>query len=223
MLDVDVIMPCYTANKALYEMTLNCLKSLKDSETNINFVPMILESCKTYDSAAFPYTCRWLLPNLEFNYNTFCNIGINSTRANWIVLSNNDVFYKKNWFTEILLEHIDNLPDVQSFSPWNEPFHSTRLSNKEKYYLGYRISLEITGYCLVMKRKIFNKIKQLDDTCSFYYSDYLYADQLMKYNIKHALIPASKVIHYENQTLSTLSANRQAELTTEQHKLYTGK
>lgn len=224
---VDIVILSLTTNRTLYQTTLNALSTLEASEENITFNVVIVESNKNYDADEYPYPCEVIIPDDEFNYNRYCTYGIkhHKNKNEWIALCNNDLVFHKNWFSEILNASETYASDCQSFSTWNSynRWHEGMFNNitSDKCYRGYGVTRELVGWCIVAKKEIFNKVK-LDDRVSFHYSDNIYADELIKHNIKHALICSSRVSHITSQTLNTMDRQTYIQLTNEQGYIYHG-
>jgi len=200
ILTVDVVIPSKT-NISNYDMLENCISSLRQSEKNIKFNICIVESGPNFIDKGQDITIKY--DRDIFCYNHALNQGIAKGSSEWIILANNDLIFKNNFMVEILLANHMN-PEIMSFSPWNSmwywheriygTFHPT-----EKIIEGYRIGHELTGWCIIVKRAIFNKI-ELSEGVKFWYSDNVYADALLEAGLRHALVTGSKVDHIVSQT-----------------------
>lgn len=195
---LSIIILSNTISENLFQMTLNCINSLLESEKNISNEIIIVESNKNYFNSDFQYPefVKVIVPYEDFNFHKFLNIGIKNTSGNFIALCNNDLIFHKNWFSEILkISEIE--PSVLSFSP-TETYNFNDVVTK--YLLGYRVMIHIKGWCIVVKKEIFKKIGSLDETFDFYYADNDYALTLKYHNIKHALVFNSIVTHLEKKS-----------------------
>ena len=134
----------------------------------------------------------------------------------------NDLIFYENWATEII-KPFQQFSDVLSASPVCS-IHHTQMGFKlyDGIKLGYRIGLEVSGWCLFVKREIFKMIGKLDENYSFWFSDDDYANTLYVLNINHVLVTSSIVDHLYSKTLLTQSEERQVELT-ETEEFYFGK
>jgi glycosyltransferase involved in cell wall biosynthesis len=196
---IDVIIPSKTTEKHV-PFLLQTINSLKASETNYNFNVVVVES------GSFPVDCgqddTLAFDQKRFSYNRALNLGIAATNADWIVMANNDLIFHPGWFSEIIRQHFF-WPQVRSFSPWNNfgNWHPAKFpQNESELFLGYRICFEIAGWCIVVKRDLMNSI-DLDERCSLWYSDNIYADELIKYGHHHGLVANSLVDHIVSQTI----------------------
>lgn len=211
----DVIMLAASKAKRFIKMTQDAIDSLHASEINHSFRCLVVESYKlhAYNRAML------LLPNEEFNYNRFMGKGIELTSVNdpaeWICLANNDVIFHERWFSA-MIDAAERDPEIESFSPWNKaawPHGNT------KALKAYGVGGIVTGWCLVARRKLFERIK-LDDRVNFWCSDNVYEDELRKHNIVHALIRDSHVTHLGGVTLFSESPERIGMLTGGQAQIY---
>ncbi len=216
---VDVIMLSLTNSDELFEMTQSAINSLLESEKKFQFNVILLESNK---KSKYQYkNCTVYTPNLgKFNYNKYMNYGISITNNEFIAFCNNDLIFQKDWFTEIY-----RLKDIaDSFSSWNnyENWHDKCMPNISRltpYIEGYRIAHEMTGWCFVAKRKVFNKFK-LNEGVDFWYSDNVYIDDIVRHGFKHILVRNSFVDHICSKTYKTFDTEKQNEVTKDQLNKY---
>ena len=217
---VDIIILSYTKSTQLYKMTHNCISSLVESEINHTFNIIVVESNKNFYEEYSPYSnCKIVIPKEEFNYNKFCNIGLSLCNNDWVVLCNNDLIFHKNWFS--VIEEFSNNTAYKSFSPWNsfEEWHSKRMRIDQEVFEGYGIGHELCGWCIAVKREIFNTIT-LNERVEFWFSDNVYVDELIKHDIKHVLLRNSIVDHMTSKTLLTMNTETIKQLTEEQCENY---
>lgn len=158
-----------------------------------------------------------------FNYNRFLNFGFqNLTDAEWVVISNNDVSFEKDWFIEILSVH-HSRPDIHSFSP-RDPllcmryFPSLFVGTQNSYLESYQVTLAVCGWCIVIKRESLDKILPFDENFDMYYQDNDYAEMLKNNNIKHALCRHSIVSHLSTLDINQLPAEKQAKMLLDEAK-----
>lgn len=201
MIKLSAVILSNTTNDSIFEMTKYCIKTLEDSERenlNLSIEIILIESNNHYQELGFNYNdnIKVIMPNEVFNFHRFLNIGINEASGDYIALCNNDLIFSKNWFTEMMKVKNFN-QEIMSFSPYDE--NSNRTSKEiiatNDFILGYEIQKQMTGWCFVVNNEVFNKIGALDEIFNFYYADNDYTMCLRKYNIKHALVTKSIVIH----------------------------
>ena len=193
---LSTIILALTTTDKMFKMTLNCIESLMDSEKEINMEIIVVESNKNYNDLPFKYPefVKVIIPELDFNFHKFLNIGIKEAKGDFIALCNNDLLFHKNWFKEI--EKIANEKSkVLSFSPG----YHIKNQNNLNFELGYKVRTHIMGWCIVVRNNLFDKIGDLDDTFDFNYADNDYALTLKSKNIKHAVVFNSYVEHLERK------------------------
>jgi GT2 family glycosyltransferase len=135
----------------------------------------------------------------DFNYNKSINKGLEAVQYDWVVISNNDVGYEKNWFTEIM--NIRNKrPDIDSFSPkdpmlYMKYFDWHFIESEDDYFESYKVSEALMGWSLVINKTYLDKITPFDEQFDMYYQDNDYAEVLKTNGIKHALVRNSIACH----------------------------
>ncbi|MGV8995183.1 MAG: glycosyltransferase family 2 protein [Flavobacterium sp.] len=201
---LSTVILAMTTSEELFDMTLCCINSLVDSEPDISIEIIVVESNKNYYSSEFQYPdfVIVIVPDGDFNFHKFLNVGIKASVGDFIALCNNDLLFHENWFKEILKVKSYN-PTILSFSPneKNEIFFGNKL-----YEIGHKVQLHIKGWCLVAERSTFIKIDYLDELFDFYYADNDYSMTLMMHNIKHAIVYNSYVEHLEKKSSGKILA-----------------
>lgn len=201
---VTVVLLAKTDSEALFEMTCNCIRSLLDSEKEIAFEIIIIESNNEYESGRFQYPdfVKVIVPAERFNFHRFLNIGIKEATGDFIALCNNDLIFYSNWFSAIL-EVSQQHKDILSFSP----LHEMNTDKNRDFLIGYKVTQQIKGWCIVVKACLFNTTGPLDETFSFYFADNDYGMTLKYWNIKHALVYNAYVQHLEKKSTQIVKLN----------------
>lgn len=194
MLGLSAIFLSYTNSPQIHQMNLKCIDTLVNSEdfiTNFNLEIIFIESNKNYRNNGYhlPQNVKVIVPESNFNFHRFLNIGIKNSQYEYLALCNNDLLFKPHWFSEII-EIANQNPKILSFSPADEGEHW-----KNNFELGYNIRTHIKGWCIVVKKELFNHIGMLDETFDFYYADDDYGLTLKHHKIPHALVKKSFVHH----------------------------
>ena len=210
-MDVDVIILSNTVNEELFNILKQTVDSIHDSETNHKFNIIVVESCKDI-SSIFTYRlaeirAKFVIPQVpKFNYNLFFNIGLRECKNDFVLFSNSDVIYKKNWFTSIAKQfEID--PKLMSVSPIDRKWHihtEENFNSLKELYIGERVSYEFTGWSFVVRRSIFNILGSFDEQFSFYYQDNDWVEMYKLFNIKHGLCTTAHCHHLLSKTHSTI-------------------
>ena len=204
---VDVICLTNTKNDEFYEMTKYALRTLHSSEKKFKFNVNLVESNKESKYDFNGLVSRYIIPNVDFNYNKFLNLCNGYITSDWVVIINNDVFFEKDWFSNIVNEHLKN-PDFKSFSPkdprhFNKWFPWAVFDYYDNLYEGYIIAQMVFGWCLVMKRDVWDTIYPWDEDFFLYYQDNDYVERLKSLGIRHAMVNNSIVSHLISKTVDT--------------------
>lgn len=201
MIILSTIILAKTDSDLSFNTTKNCISSLLKSEefnNNLELEIIIVESNKNYlEKYQFPDNVKVIIPNEDFGFHKFLNIGLRASKGGFIALCNNDLLFQKRWFSEIL-NVAENNPKIKSFSPIDNRNEKGKF--KTPFEIGYKVQQQIKGWCLVLKRELVEKINYLDENSKFYYSDNDYALTLLYYGIQHAVVPKSYVQHLHKVT-----------------------
>jgi len=199
---VDIIILSYCYNRDIYQMNMNCLQSLFDSESDFEFKVTIIESNKKFHSEFenYPFiNIEILIPVEKFHFNKFLNIGIRHTKNRFIALCNNDLVFAPKWFTAIHRVSLLN-SNILSFCPVNPGYNEPNDKPKSGYILGHTMRKEIVGNCILVKREVFDVIGLLDENFEYYLQDDDYGMCLRQFSIQHALVTDCLVHHIFSQS-----------------------
>ncbi len=195
----DIVIISYSKNDYCKDLTARCIETLFLSEENSKdlFNVIVVESepgvVWSYDN------CRvqTLKAPVPYGYHKFLNYGRKEGNSEWVALCNNDLEFTQGWFSKILDSHEKN-PDIISFSPicpLTQVLYG--IYPHSGIMLGYNIRKEISGWCIVHKREIYNIIGDLDERFYHWFCDNDYAMTLMQNGLKHGLVTDSIVIHHD--------------------------
>ncbi len=196
MIELSVIILAKTDSAEAHRMTSDCIASLVRSEPNVTMEIIVVESNKNFASSNFvyPQSVVMIIPEPDFNFHKYLNIGIAASSGTFIALCNNDLIFQPGWFANIA-EIAGKHRDIMSFSPSETP-----CSGGKRFKIGYKVMQDLKGWCIVVRKELFDRIGALDERFDFYYADNDYALTLRYHNIKHALVYGSHVIHLERMT-----------------------
>lgn len=219
---IDIVIVSYAKNDYCKKLTHDCLNSILSSEENAEdlFNIIVVESEPEIKWENLSKSIHTYEAPLPYGYHKFLNFGRKKGVAPWIALCNNDLFFHKNWFTEII-EASKKFPNVLSFSPIcpkTQPLYG--LNPNTGYYEGYNIRMQISGWCIVHKREIYEKIGDLDERFYHWFCDNDYAMTLMSNYIPHILVTSSIVEHHEKNIGKT--TEQVVETDQEMYRLTTG-
>ncbi len=210
--NIDIIILSYAKDEHLKGLTIQTINTLQESEDpeKICFNILVIESNKTLHPFQYENTTT-IYPNEKFGFHKYLNIGIKQTNNPYVCLCNNDLIFHKGWATEIL-KAMDNDDTMLSAVPYCPNFHK-----KEGFpenapplegYFGVLI-----GWCIFVKREIFDIIGMLDDNFVFWYCDYDYSNTLEKYKVKNCLISTAVVTHLGSESITRMDSKEHKKLT----------
>ena len=222
---IDVIMLANTRDTWFQQLTIQTIKSLKNSEDNVNFNVVLIEDniavreqVSEYEKQNIPVAKHIneadiiLYPDLdvEFGYNKYMNLGLEFLAHNsdneYVVLANNDLLFQPGWWANIYKAMEDNnLLSACPISPKSNR-HRNLDPTSEEVMFGYEIRPHLPGWCIVQKRKqLYGIIGKLDEDFSFWFCDNDYGNTLKQYGIKHGLVLNSHVQHLGNPDGPTIN------------------
>jgi GT2 family glycosyltransferase len=202
--DFDVIILSFAANDELRKVTERAIGSLSASEDPdaVRFNVVVIESNGALKPFQYPGATT-LYPIGKFGYNRFLNIGIAATSGEFVCLANNDLVFHEGWASAILSAAREH-PEILSFSPVDPWLHNRYgLESMPKLVVGYEKMVHVTGWCLVVRRRIFDVIGKLDEKLEFWYVDDDYIRTLIAHDVIHALVRDSRVDHKSGETISS--------------------
>lgn len=210
---VDVIILSYVKDDSILKMNNDCINSLNSSSENIKFNILLIETDWINEYKYTQPNVKVIQPKEEFNYNKFLNIGLKECKNNWVLISNNDTIYHKNFLEEMMVAHNhDN--QILSMSPMDDDWHRHQTFDKKSdIYYGYRTSYEVAGWSILVHKSAIQTIGGFDEQFTFWYQDNDYAQSLKTSNIKHALITKSKVTHLLSKSHGFLEGRKKYEMT----------
>ncbi len=218
---VDIIILSYAKNDYLKGITQQAIDSLMTSEDPklVQFNVLVIESNKDLSPYQYPQA-RTIYPAPKFGFHRYLNIGIKMTSNPFVCLCNNDLIFEKHWASEIL-RAMEQDPLLLSASPFCPRFHHERhFIRYAKPLLGYKDNQALVGWCIFVRRAIFDTIGELDERFEFWYCDWDYAKTLQHYGIRHCLISSSFVTHLSGESLRTLDSKTNEELTSKQEMYF---
>jgi GT2 family glycosyltransferase len=210
---IDVIILSYAKNDSIVEMNNNCINSLNSSSDLHKFNILLIETESTKEYKYSQENVKVIQPGIEFNYNKFLNIGFKECNNDWVLISNNDTIYHKNFLENMIVANqIDN--GILSMSPMDDEWHRHKLFDKtNQIYYGYRTSYEVAGWSILVHKSVIKKIGGFDEQFTFWYQDNDYANSLIQNGIKHALITNSKVTHLLSRSHDLIEQGKKYEMT----------
>ena len=209
---IDVIMLSLGKTDTLMDVTRQTVQSLLESEDagEIRFNIVVVESNPRLKPYQYPGTVT-LYPDTTFGYHKYMNIGLAHTHSEYVCLCNNDLIFHPKWASEIL-KAMEQDPEMLSASTYDDNFHKaegfTENAPPLEGYMGV-----LSGWCIFVKRRIFDIIGELDENFVFWYCDADYCRSLIKYRVKNCLVSSSRVTHLGSTSLKTLGRQENKSLT----------
>ena len=202
MINIDVICLTNTNNKEFYELTKRTIDTLLLTNGDYRFNIKLIES---NNNSTFIYdypNVDYIKINQDFHYNRFLNIGLKYCTNEWVLIINNDLVFTPEWLDNIMVEHHSD-PEIKSFSSFEPNFAMNvrpDMYHKGNVFFGYQPTVQLMGWCILVRREVFNIIGEFDERFNFWCQDDDYGLTLEKFNIKHALIKNSVVYHATSQS-----------------------
>ena len=208
-LAIDVIFLSKTADYEIFGITYSAINSLILNNQDYDFNINIVESNINLSKQGFSYLGHnVIIPDENFNYNKFLNIGLRFCKNEWVLICNNDLFFTKGCINTLLT--IADKHSIKSLSPWNPLTHDKIFSNEDKqkeHIPGYKTAHELAGWCILVRRDVINNCEMFDERFEFWYQDNDYGETLKNNNIIHTLVPTSKVYHLTSRSFKLITEN----------------
>lgn len=134
----------------------------------------------------------------KFNYNAFANYGAEQGKAPWIMIANNDLVFHDGWLHNLIAAGNDLV------SP-REP-NDTRQADITKNTKGDVCGKHLSGWCFMIKRKLWEKIGKFDTDVDFWCSDDVVIEQCKAVKVKPMLVYDAIVDHTVSATLRRADA-----------------
>lgn len=222
MINIDIVIISDSYNDELKAITENSITTLYASEDPdiITFKTYVVESSNVCFSH-LNKNIKMIKPTPPFGYNKYLNLGRKLGNSEYVCLCNNDLEFKYGWASSLINEmNIDS--ELLSASPISyEPHISKNFANLNNGNIyGYKAVFNIAGWIIFQKRIIYDIIGDLDENMVFWYADDDYGMTLLHNNLKHALVPSSRVDHIQSKTLNSKNADEQKNLTIDQQLIF---
>jgi len=203
---IDIIILSHAKTDMLRNLTRATIDScLLSEEPNTFNILVIEQSDVEYRGCITAHSFE------PFNYNRYMNLGIRLTGSEYVCLCNNDLIFSKGWATNIIAAMKQF--ELLSASPICPKAYANKVQINSGVHFGYRNSWEVSGWCLMTDRKLYDIIGDLDENFPFWFADNCYSEQLKRHRVRHGLVSNSVVEHIGSQTLETLEDSCKNEIT----------
>jgi GT2 family glycosyltransferase len=221
MIPVDVIFLSAARTPELKGMTDAALASLASSEDphEIQFRTIVIESFPNLVPDGYA-GAHAIFPKGPFGYHKYMNIGIRAGTAPFVCMCNNDIVFHRGW-ARAILDAFEHNPELMSASPYCGYFHGTRMPNPaQSLVTGYVNGIHVAGWCLFVRRCIFEQIGHLDERFSFWFCDDDYRLTLQQRGVLHGLVTTSRVDHLGSLTIENEPSRTRKERMTSRQALF---
>jgi GT2 family glycosyltransferase len=208
MKEVDVIILSYSKNEKIIEMTRNCIESIYKSSYTIKHNIHLIESNKNITNEYDDLCINLVIPQEEFNFNKFYNIGLQYCKSEYVHFLNNDILFLNDVSSE-LIKVFDEHPEWYSLSPWEPKYHLKFHAEVKEFYEGYTIKKYVCGWSIFTKRSLFDIIGPWDELFNFYYQDNDYALTLKKHGLKHILVRSAHLTHLKGKSHKIIPGDKE--------------
>lgn len=217
---IDVIVLSYCKDPSIRQMNINCIDSINNSSKNFKFNIILVET-DTEKKHTYPQSNVTVIQPFEkFNYNRFLNIGLNYCNNEWILITNNDTIYHKNFIDNMMKAHQMD-PHLLSMSPMDDDSgYQTDMGFDKDIHYGYEIMKQLVGWSILLNRKVLDIIGKFDEDFTFLYQDADYAKKLENNFIKHGCVTNAKAKHLVNVSHGMVEPNDYVDMTEGMEKMF---
>lgn len=196
---VDVVVLSKATNAETQAMTQHTVNSCIRGAGNRELSVTVIENGKPTKYK----NCTTVLRTVPFNFNEYANHGFSLGKAEWLVLANNDLNFTEGWLDALLST---NYPVVSPKEP-----RDSRQRVITKNTKGYENGKHFSGWCFLMRRDVWEKMRGFDTDVDFWCSDDAVIEQLKDLKIPPMIVPSSIVEHLGSKTLKALPSAEQKE------------
>lgn len=186
---VDVVFLSNAKNKRLEKMTQRAIDTciLKANGLVVNVIVVEQNENISYKNATTFHKAD------KFNYNAFANFGAKQGNAEWIMICNNDLEFKNGYLHNL----ISAGNDVVSPKCPRDP----RQKHLKRNEIGDKTAVHFSGWCFMIKRTLWEKIKGFDEDFSFWFADDSVIEQVKKAGVMPMIVPSAQVVHLGSTTI----------------------
>lgn len=201
---LDIIILSKTSDQAHFDMVKRCVDSYISSGDVVIKSIIIVESDKHFDSSVWSTVSpkiNVITPPYTFNYNQFLNIALEQCTAEIVCVSNNDVVAKDKCVVA-MHEFFDRVPNLMSASPVDRTWHNNSYEifpEDGKVYAGYDTTKHLLGFCVFVRRSVFDVIGPFDERFHFYHQDNDLESCLRVHKLLHVMITLCHIEHGHNK------------------------
>lgn len=209
----DVVFLTNTADVETYEMTLQAISSLRQSEQHNQFRVILVES-NPNNYYKYPVEVQ-LSYSGDFNYNKALNLAFEHVSSNFVGVFNNDVLFKNHWYS--ILRYYMEIFNLDSASP-RCPVEQYGIKPEATQFI---LSLpehavhvnggSVTCFCgwgWVIKKETLKLLLPLSENFRFWFQDDDINLSLKLLKKKHGLVTSSHVIHFGQKSYKYIEQSK---------------
>lgn len=197
----DLIIVAKSNRPELVRLTTNCIASARRDGADMKVI--VVETAPVsinYDATVLHYEG-------PFCYNRALNLGLSKAEGDVHILANNDLIFHEGW-SVIGQQMKDNGYD--SACALSQDPRQRIYERGDHLYPGFTIGYHVGGWCIFITKEGLKAIGgKLDESFEFWYSDNMYAEQIQKAGLKHALFCNVRIDHITSATLRTIPPREQ--------------
>lgn len=190
---IDIIILSNAVNSRFKAMTQQAIDTAFSTADGLQINVIVIEQ----KQGVIYHKANTIHPTGDFNYNKFANIGARNGSAKRIMISNNDVVFKKGWLHELLLRDLELM---STHCP-----NDIRQRGITKDEQGDQVGRHFSGWNFVISRNLWVNICGFDEDFGFYCADNSVLEQCRELGVLPTIIHNSYVQHLGSQTLRTVS------------------
>lgn len=198
---VDVVILSKATDRQTIRMTQNAIDTCFYST---NGLPVNITVVENGDRIRYARATT-IHKSEAFNYNAFANEAAALGSAEWIMVANNDLTFKDGWLHHLIAAENDL---VSPHEP-NDPRQQDITENT----LGDVCGKHFSGWCFMIKRKLWEDIGRFDTDVSFWCSDDVVIEQVKAKDVMPMLVKDAIVEHSASKTLNSPSTKNRDDLT----------
>lgn len=130
----------------------------------------------------------------KFNYNAFANEAAALGSAEWIMVANNDLIFRDGWLHNLIAAN----HDIVSPHEPNDARQKGIIKNEEGDVCGRHLS----GWCFMIRRKLWEDIGRFDTDVDFWCSDDVVIEQVKAKGVLPMLVKDAIVEHKPSSTVN---------------------
>ncbi|WOI23096.1 glycosyltransferase family 2 protein [Nonlabens ulvanivorans] len=205
-MQLSVVILSNITDSASAELLVDAVSSLSSSISHNDYEVIVVESGDLFQSEniigkrgiVIAYDFK------DFNFHKALNQGFIKARGEYVCFSNNDVIFHENWFENI--KNVLEKNGLNAGSPVDPKDDKLWMFDKSNlsFIEGYEIQKFFKGWCFVIENQSMKRLKKFDERFQFYFADNDFVLELLKFNIRHAVVLNSFVEHREKHQVKMI-------------------